>query len=199
VRFDLRSVAGLFRTGMAGGALLASALIAVRVGQALTRPLTAPPTSEVARAGAPPPADLLERHLQCPVSGLPADVMDSFNDPRSGERIHQAVDIMAPRGTPVVAVDDGTVVKLHRSGAGGISVYQFDTERRYGYYYAHLDGYAPGLGEGQAVRRGDVLGFVGTTGNAPEGAPHLHFAVFRVASPEQWWGGQPINPYPLWR
>jgi murein DD-endopeptidase MepM/ murein hydrolase activator NlpD len=90
-------------------------------------------------------------------------------------------------------------VKLHRSGAGGIAVYQFDQKGEYGYYYAHLHGYAPGLKEGLAVRRGDVLGYVGTTGNAPESAPHLHFAVFRVEDPARWWGGTPVNPYPLWR
>jgi murein DD-endopeptidase MepM/ murein hydrolase activator NlpD len=106
---------------------------------------------------------------------------------------------MAPRGTAVVAVDGGTVSQLGNSGAGGITVYQLDEAGRYAYYYAHLDRLAPGLAEGQAVRRGDVLGYVGTTGNAPASAPHLHFAIYVIADGKTRWGGRPVNPYPLWR
>ena len=122
-----------------------------------------------------------------------------FTDARGATRVHDAMDIMAPRGTAVVAVDGGTVSRLGNSGAGGITVYQLDEAGRYGYYYAHLDRLAAGLAEGQAVRRGDVLGYVGTTGNAPASAPHLHFAIYVVADGQTRWGGRPVNPYPLWR
>jgi murein DD-endopeptidase MepM/ murein hydrolase activator NlpD len=123
---------------------------------------------------------------------------DSFDDRRRRES-HHAVDIMAPRHSPVVAVDDGKVARLWRSPAGGITVYQFDPSERYCYYYAHLEAYAPGLAEGQPVKRGQILGYVGSTGNAPAATPHLHFAIFEVTTPKQWWGGRPIDPYPIWR
>jgi peptidoglycan LD-endopeptidase LytH len=197
-RFDVDTVGGLVRTGLALGALSCAVLVAVRVGGALAGRWGRVPAAQA--PAEPPPPELLARRLEFPVRGVsPAAVVDSFRDPRSGDRLHQALDVMAPRGTPVVAVDDGAVVKLHRGGAGGIAVYQFDREAEYGYYYAHLDAYAAGLQEGQAVRRGDVLGYVGTTGNAPESAPHLHFAVFRVEDRARWWGGRPVNPFPLWR
>ena len=146
-------------------------------------------------------ADLRSRGLAFPVEGItPARLTDSFTDPRAaGTRLHRAVDILAPHRTPVRAVDDGTVAKLDRSASGGISVYQFDPDERYCYYYAHLDGYAPGLAEGDRVRRGQVLGYVGTTGNAPRSTPHLHFAIFRLSDAKQWWTGTPVNPYPIFR
>jgi murein DD-endopeptidase MepM/ murein hydrolase activator NlpD len=119
---------------------------------------------------------------------------DNF-DERRGVRAHEALDIMAPRGTPVVAVDDGRITKLFRSVAGGITIYQFDPDERFTYYYAHLDRYASGLVEGSRVKRGEVIGFVGTTGNAPANAPHLHFTVFRLGPDKRWWQGKPVNPY----
>lgn len=137
--------------------------------------------------------------LLFPVPAVSEEAMsDSFDDRRRREA-HQAVDILAPRHSPVVAVDDGRVARLWRSRAGGITVYQFDSSERYCYYYAHLEAYALGLAEGQPVERGQVLGYVGTTGNAPPGTPHLHFAIFEVTVPKQWWGGRPIDPYPTWR
>jgi len=140
------------------------------------------------------PADLL-----FPVPAVsPAAMADSFNDAR-GERIHHAVDIMAPRHSDVVAVADGTIARLMTSVAGGIAVYEWGAGQRFVYYYAHLQEYAPGLLEGQTVRRGQVLGYVGTTGNAPAHSPHLHFAIARVEKKDQWWGGVPIDPYPIWR
>jgi murein DD-endopeptidase MepM/ murein hydrolase activator NlpD len=99
----------------------------------------------------------------------------------------------------VLAVEDGRIVRLHHGGAGGITVYELDASGRYGYYYAHLDHYADGLAEGNEVTRGNVLGFVGTTGNAPPGAPHLHFAIYEVTDVHRPWGGRPIDPFPLWR
>jgi murein DD-endopeptidase MepM/ murein hydrolase activator NlpD len=145
-----------------------------------------------------PPAEHAGPRLLFPVPGVSTGAMvNSFADPR-GSRTHHAVDILAPRHSPVVAVDDGTVARLLRSAGGGISVYQFDASERHCYFYAHLEAYAAGLQEGQAVRRGQVLGYVGTSGNAPRNTPHLHFAISKVAAPKQCWGGSPIDPYPLW-
>ena len=147
-----------------------------------------------------PPADLLDRALTFPVRGIaPASIADTFTDPRGGSRAHKALDIMAPRGTPVVAVDAGTISQLGNGGAGGITVYEVDDAGRYAFYYAHLERLAAGLAEGQPVKRGDVLGYVGTTGNAPVNAPHLHFAIYEVGDGRTRWGGRPINPYPLWK
>jgi murein DD-endopeptidase MepM/ murein hydrolase activator NlpD len=139
------------------------------------------------------------RGLDVPVEGIDRDDLhDTFSDRRGIGRKHEALDIMAPRGTPVVAVEDGTVVKLFLSqGGGGITIYQFDPSMRYSYYYAHLDRYATGLKEGQSVRRGQVIGYVGSTGNASPNAPHLHFGIFRLTPERQWWKGEPINPYPV--
>jgi murein DD-endopeptidase MepM/ murein hydrolase activator NlpD len=140
-----------------------------------------------------------DQELSMPVSGVdPRALHDDFAEGRGGgTRPHQALDIPAPRGTPVLAVEDGVVRKLFTSVPGGLTVYQFDLEERYCYYYAHLDGYAPGLHEGQRLRRGDVVGYVGTTGNAPKNTPHLHFAVSRLDPDKRWWTGTPIDPYPL--
>jgi murein DD-endopeptidase MepM/ murein hydrolase activator NlpD len=104
------------------------------------------------------------------------------------------MDILAPRGTPVLASVSGRVVKLFTSAAGGLTIYQFDEDERYCYYYAHLDSYAPDLTEGQTVSRGQVIGYVGTTGNAPPGTPHLHFAIFRLGPEKKWWEGEPLDP-----
>ena len=142
--------------------------------------------------------DLLRRKdLELPVAGVgPGDLRDTFADARGG-RAHEAIDIMAARGTPVHAVEDGTLVKLFTSKAGGLTAYQFDPTGTFSYYYAHLDGYADGLREGQALRRGDLIGHVGSTGNASPDAPHLHFAIFRLTPERQWWKGEPVNPYPV--
>jgi murein DD-endopeptidase MepM/ murein hydrolase activator NlpD len=147
----------------------------------------------------PSPASDAPRALIMPVSGIdPSTIHDMFDEMRGGAtRRHDALDILAPRGTPVVATDDGTVKKLFTSVPGGLTVYEFDPDQRYCYYYAHLDAYAPGLHEGQILRRGDLVGYVGTTGNAPKDAPHLHFAVIRLDPDKRWWTGTPINPYPL--
>jgi murein DD-endopeptidase MepM/ murein hydrolase activator NlpD len=133
-----------------------------------------------------------------PVAGADAQSLsDSFHAARSGRRTHHAIDIPAPRGTPVVAACDGFVMRISVSAKGGLGVYQVDRRGRFGFYYAHLDDYAPGLYEGMEVAAGDLLGYVGTTGNAPENLPHLHFAITRVRSARRWWAGTPVNPYPL--
>jgi murein DD-endopeptidase MepM/ murein hydrolase activator NlpD len=141
----------------------------------------------------------LRRHaLLIPVAGFRAeDLRDSFADAREGH-VHEAIDILAPRGTKVIAADDGTVVKLLRSRRGGLSVYQFDAGSSYCYYYAHLDRYALRLHEGLAVRKGDTIGYVGTSGNASWRSPHLHFAVLRLGPEKLWNRGTAVNPYPIW-
>jgi murein DD-endopeptidase MepM/ murein hydrolase activator NlpD len=141
---------------------------------------------------------LRSRALRVPVEGFDLrGLRDNFAEKR-GARVHEAIDLLAPRGTAVVAVDDGAVKKLFSSAAGGLTVYQFDPSEKYSYYYAHLDRYAEGLTEGKALKKGDRVGYVGTTGNAPQGTPHLHFTIFKLDDAERWWEGAPINPYPLW-
>lgn len=143
-------------------------------------------------------AMLDRRHLQIPVDGItPSDLHDTFDDARAAGRRHDALDIMSPRGTEVHAVDDGTIAKLFTSKAGGLTIYQFDPTQTFSYYYAHLDHYAAGLAEHQEVKRGQLLGYVGSTGDASENAPHLHFAIARLDKDRSWWKGEPINPYPL--
>ena len=145
------------------------------------------------------PALLDARPLAMPVDGVrPQALRDTFADGRVGGP-HEALDILAPRGTPVRAVDDGRLVKLFHSVPGGITLYQLDPSGRLAYYYAHLDRYAEGLREGMALKRGDVVGYVGSTGNASPDAPHLHFAVFRLGQEQRWWQGTAINPYPALR
>ena len=136
--------------------------------------------------------------LLLPVRGIhTADLKDNFEETRNGARRHEAIDILAPRGTPVLAATDGTIAKLFTSQAGGLTVYEFDPTKTFSYYYAHLDRYAPGLAEGQSLKRGDPIGEVGTSGNAPKNTPHLHFAIFRLGADKHWWEGDPVNPYPL--
>lgn len=142
---------------------------------------------------------LRSRSLIIPVRGLEAeDLMSSFDDAR-GSRRHEAIDILAPRGTDVVAVDDGKVAKIFTSRAGGLTVYQFDPSETFVYYYAHLDKYAPDLEEGVMLRKGDLIGWVGTSGNAPENTPHLHFAISKLDADGRWWGGTALDPYLVWR
>jgi murein DD-endopeptidase MepM/ murein hydrolase activator NlpD len=126
-----------------------------------------------------------------------SDLRDSFEEQRGGTRRHEAIDIPAPRGTPVVAAVDGTVEKLFTSKQGGLTVYEFDRARTTCYYYAHLDSYAEGIRERMVVHRGDRLGYVGSTGDASPDAPHLHFQIFQLGPEKQWWVGTPVNPYPF--
>ena len=131
-----------------------------------------------------------------PIEGLRlADLHDTFAEIHNGHP-HEAIDILAPRGTPVHAVVSGVIRKLFLSKPGGNTIYEFDDDGVYCYYYAHLDGYASGLHEGMRVSRGDVIGFVGSTGDADPGTPHLHFAISELGPEKQWWKGKAINPYP---
>ncbi len=140
--------------------------------------------------------ELTARRLSIPVAGVEAvDLVDTFDELRGASRRHEAIDILAPRHTAVVAVEDGTVARLFLSDAGGITVYQFDPSNRFVYYYAHLEGYAHGLSEKERVRRDQVIGYVGTSGNAPKETPHLHFAIFRLTEQKRWWEGTPVDPF----
>ena len=206
---NTRTVGGLMRLGMAlGGAGALTIAIAwwllphlgigvlPAVRRALPRPgpaVPTPPPPEMASAY----AELAARGLAFPVAGgSRGAITDTFLDGRI-THIHHAIDIMAPRHTPVRAADAGAILQLSSSLLGGISVYQADEAQRYCFFYAHLQGYAPGLHEGQSVARGQVIGYVGTTGNAPENTPHLHFAIY-VLEPDRRCGkGPAINPYPL--
>ena len=161
---------------------------------AVVDPATGPPVAiaegvEVGPAG-----------LAIPVSGVKvSQLSDTFTQARAGgERVHDAIDIMADEGTPVIAATDGTVEKLFFSdGGGGVTAYVRSPDQRWTYYYAHLQGYAPGLAEGQKVKRGQLIGRVGHTGNANAQGPHLHFAINQMRAGEKWYQGSPINPYPL--
>ncbi len=154
-----------------------------------TPPSTPASTPTVAAVGA---------ELIVPVRGIQLAQLDNtFDDARGQGRVHEAIDIMAPRGTPVLAATDGKVEKLFTSVPGGLTIYQFDPDGRHAYYYAHLDRYAAGLVEGKVLKRGEVIGYVGSTGNASEDAPHLHFAIFVLGPEKRWWEGTAINPYPI--
>jgi murein DD-endopeptidase MepM/ murein hydrolase activator NlpD len=136
--------------------------------------------------------------LALPVVGIkPDELVDTFDAARSAGRRHDAIDIMAAEGTPVIAAADGTIEKLFNSVRGGMTVYERSTDGKWIYYYAHLSAYAPGLAEGQQVKRGQVIARVGHTGDASPDGPHLHFAINSMAPGERWWNGTPINPYPL--
>ena len=137
--------------------------------------------------------------LAIPVAGVKSSgLSDTFTQARAGgARLHDAIDIMAPEGTPVVAAADGTVEKLFFSHGGGLTVYARSPDQRWTYYYAHLLSYAPGLAEGQQIKRGQLIGRVGHSGNASAEGPHLHMAINRMQPGEKWWQGTPINPYPL--
>lgn len=149
---------------------------------------------------AAPPPDLAARDFELPVEGVkPDQLVRSFEDRRSGSRPHEAIDILAPRNTPVKAVEAGTIARLFESKAGGTTIYQFDPTGQYCYYYAHLERYAEGLHEGDTVRKGQVIGYVGTSGNAPKNTPHLHFAIFKLTDAKHWWEGTPIDPYDVLR
>lgn len=162
--------------------------------------VTVPPIAPVPVTSGVEPMPAEADGLAMPVAGvLSSQLTDTFGQARGSERQHEALDIMAARGTEVKAVADGKLVKLFTSKPGGLTVYQFDPREKYSYYYAHLDRYAPDLKEGQQLKRGDVIGYVGSTGNADPAAPHLHFAIFELNAEKQWWKGTPINPYPVLR
>lgn len=163
------------------------------------RPASTSSTTAPAAPAATPAAPVrAPSGLVIPVQGIrPDQLVDTYTQSRGAGRLHEAIDIMAPAGTPVLAAIDGPVAKLFTSERGGLTVYQFDPEGRRVYYYAHLQGYAPGLAEGQALRQGQVLGYVGSTGSASPDGPHLHFSVGELTPEKKWHRSVPMNPYPL--
>ncbi len=163
--------------------------------------LAGAPTSSLGRtavSGAEAVNYLLARGMAIPVAGKSMrQLEDTFDEGRDGGRVHRALDILAARGTPVVSADSGRILRVKFNALGGNTIYAVDPQGRVVYYYAHLDAYRSGLAEGQAIARGDTLGFVGTSGNAPKDTPHLHFQVMRMPPDGKYWDGEPINPYPL--
>jgi murein DD-endopeptidase MepM/ murein hydrolase activator NlpD len=154
---------------------------------------SAPPSAPQASPSQPATGTLL-----IPVAGVrPEELRDTFQEARAAGRTHDAIDIPAPHGTPVLAASDGRVVKLWQSVPGGTTIYQLDPDNTTVYYYAHLDHYADGLAEGHFARRGEVIAYVGDTGNAGPGNYHLHFSVLIVKDPKRYWDGTNVNPYPL--
>jgi murein DD-endopeptidase MepM/ murein hydrolase activator NlpD len=165
-------------------------------------PQSLPPPPDIHNAGeadrVATPTSSAPGDIVPPIANLQlSDVKDMFNEARGGGRPHQATDIMEPRGTPVRAMVDGVIKKLFVSKPGGNTIYQIDDREQYCYYYAHLDRYADGIKEGQHVTRGTVIGYVGSTGDADSGAPHLHLAISRLGPDKHWWQGTPVNPYPI--
>ena len=178
--------------------LFTSALVFAQSKQT-PRPKPAPPSSTAPVVITDEDLTYLRgRALLIPVAGVSrAQLRNTYDDARSQGRQHNAIDIIAPQGTPVLAVDDGAVVKLFQSDKGGITLYQLDPSGKYAYYYAHLTRYADDIAEGKRLKRGEVIGYVGDTGNAGKGNYHLHFEVTKLAAPRKWYGGTPTNPYPL--
>ena len=170
------------------------AIAAAQGGETVSGPTAEPSRREIDRRLVVGPSG-----LAIPVMGVKArELVDTFTQARSGGRPHDAIDIMAPHGTPVVAAAPGVVEKLFFSkGGGGISAYVRSPDGLWTFYYAHLQDYAPGLREGERVRLGEPIGRVGSTGNANPAGPHLHFAIHRMAPGEKWYQGVAINPYPL--
>ena len=198
------------RVAAALGAFSLTALVAtacVYPPQPIYRPTSRPPVTQTgaarvdSRITAPDEMQyLLGRRLIIPVAGVePEALRDDFHAARSGGRRHNAIDILAPYGTPVIAADDGYVLRLSRNSAGGIVLYATDPEERVVYYYAHLAGYHDGMSAGRAIQKGDTIGYVGTSGNANPATPHLHFGIARTSDPQRWSDGTPVNPYPLLR
>ena len=206
-------------SSMAAGVLANSAPADTVLAQAVESTSTPAATNGVADSGAPAVApvvptasmpgdtlplvataaelDALAANLVIPVQGVGAgDLRDTYDEAR-GERVHEALDILAPRNTPVVAATDGRVLELHQSVAGGLMVYAADASDRFVMMYGHLEAYAPGLAKGQPLRQGQVIGYVGTSGNAPVNTPHLHFVISRGRPSISWWRGTPVNPHPL--
>ena len=178
---------------------IAAYSIALPAAPEAATPPPAPASGQAAANAGGPSLVVGPSGLAIPVVGIrPDQLLDTYTQARAGGRPHDAIDIMAPAGTPVVAAAEGTVEKLYFSnGGGGISAYVRSPDQRWTFYYAHLKAYAPGLHEGQRVARGDPIGMVGSTGNANPAGPHLHFAVHEMAAGDRWWQGRAVNPYPL--
>ncbi len=173
---------------------------AVPVAYEIGIPGFASPVLDVERALWKDQQELIQKRLLLPIEGITKiSLRDSFTHSRGpkGAQRHHAIDLLAPRGRSVLAVEDGTIRCIKWHPRGGLTIYQYGPEGRYSYYYAHLQKLAKGLAEGCMVQRGDVIGYVGSTGSAAASSPHLHFEVRKILDREAWWSGEPINPYPL--
>ncbi|MEQ1817945.1 MAG: M23 family metallopeptidase [Terricaulis sp.] len=184
-------------TGCLIGALIVAAMLTsqpvARVDESASAAVVVQQAEQTSRRRA---AVVTDRTLIIPVAGVASNALtDTWGAARSEGRSHEGIDIMAPAGTPVRAAADGRVVKFFDSVRGGITIYQFDTSERFVYYYAHLSSRAAGLAEGDVVEQGDVIAYVGMSGNAP--APHLHFEIQRLTAERHWWEAESMNPYPL--
>ncbi len=193
-----RRLAAALRTAAAGVEAAADVVLYHSSTARLSAPAVAmtatQPSAAAATSGSVPAPP-----LRMPIDGLNVESMKGgFAEARTGHP-HEAVDLLAPRGTPIHAVRDGTIAKLFFSKQGGNTIYQFDPDGRLCFYYAHLERYADGLKDGQVVVQGDVIGYVGTTGNAPPNTPHLHFAVFELNADKHWWQGRPLDPYRVFK
>ncbi len=166
-------------------------------------PLPSPSPSLVPTITPIPPLDTvttLPYRLTLPVAGIrPDQLRDTFSESRSEGRSHDAIDIIAPCGASVMAAVDGTIARLFSSEKGGITLYQFSPDQKFVFYYAHLNRYADGIKDGKQVRQGEVIAYVGDTGNAVPGNCHLHFAIWRIPDPKKYWSGDNLNPFPLLR
>ena len=160
-------------------------------------PATAAPGDTLPLEATAAELEALAARLVIPVQGVRAEELRDTYDEARGARVHEALDILAPRNTPVVAATDGRVLELHQSVAGGLMVYAADASDRFVMMYGHLEAYAAGLEKGQPLRQGQVIGYVGTSGNAPANTPHLHFVISRGRPSVSWWRGTPVNPFPL--
>jgi peptidoglycan LD-endopeptidase LytH len=176
-----RKIVALLMTGILATPLMAVAQTSVKAaGDSLSFPMI---------------DELKSKDLLLPVPGVePKTLKDTFRQKRGTQRVHHALDIVAPRNTPILSTDSGTIIKLFTSKAGGLTVYTADSDRRFIYYYAHLERYHTGLHEGMKLARGDTIGYVGTSGNAPANYPHLHFAILRSYNVAKWSRGTPVNP-----
>ncbi len=187
------------RSALAASLLLAAACAPglKPIAGTVPAPVRAAEPERVVRSGMAEDEYLRARQLMVPVAGVePHRLVDTFHASRDGgARTHRAIDIMAPRGTPVLAADDGRVLRVSSNRLGGLTIYAIDDEERFVYYYAHLDRYRDGLRAGTRIARGEVIGYVGSTGNASASAPHLHFQAMRYR-PDRYWDGEAVNPLP---
>jgi murein DD-endopeptidase MepM/ murein hydrolase activator NlpD len=187
-----------------GSRLVSAAIASAAPGLSIELPTAPQDPPGAAPASSPSSStssgDDFSLNLIIPVEGVsPDDLRDSFDAVRPGGRLHRAIDIIAPRGTPVLAAADGEIIRLSHNTAGGITIYQMSDDRRLVFYYAHLDRYADDLAPGDYTIQGDVIGYVGNTGNAASGNCHLHFSIWAVTDPKKYWTGENINPYPILR